>query len=86
MQIAVPLALPRTGLPAAGTLLVHATGTAPPLAFSKAGTGLWSVSEASFHFRPQRADGSPASIGGFDADALLSTGEPTLLGDFTIAG
>ncbi|MFJ6101837.1 DUF6801 domain-containing protein [Streptomyces sp. NPDC092359] len=84
-QIAIPLTLPPTGLPAAGTLLVHATGTAPPLSFSRAGTGLWSVSKASFHLRPQRADGSPTSVGGFNADALLGTGEPTLLGEFTIA-
>ncbi|WP_127150119.1 DUF6801 domain-containing protein [Streptomyces lydicus] len=57
-QVSVPLAIAKTRIPASGAVVIKAAGTAPPLRFSRPGTGRITIGDITLHVVGKGAKGA----------------------------
>jgi hypothetical protein len=80
----IPFAIPRTAVPAGGSLSVPVTGTAPSLTFTQPGSAKISAGNINLHLIPEDANGSQILLGPMDLPCTLNGGRNTLIASFDI--
>ncbi|MGZ0233767.1 DUF6801 domain-containing protein [Streptomyces sp. CPS1] len=82
----VTFAVPRTSVPASGSLDAKGTGTAPQLVFKKPGIAKITTTQLILHIVPRDANGNVASPpGSFSAPCTLNHGENDVVATIRIA-
>ncbi|TWV46061.1 hypothetical protein FRZ03_15800 [Streptomyces misionensis] len=82
----VPFAVPRTTVPASGSLDAEGTGTAPQLVFKKPGIAKITTTQLILHIVPRDANGNVVSPpGSFSAPCTLNHGENDVVATVRIA-
>jgi hypothetical protein len=72
----VRLTVPRTSVPASGSMTVHATGTLPRLVFRQPGQATMTLAnDLTAHITPRDAGGNVAAAGRFDYSCALDSGQ-----------
>lgn len=83
--VRVPLTVPRTPVPPAGSITVVASGRTPALVFRRPGHATVTVGrEFTVRLVPKTADGGLTMIGQVDASCTLEPGQNTMLTSFEI--
>jgi hypothetical protein len=83
--VSVPLTVPRTAVPAAGSITVVASGRTPELVFHRPGHATVTVGrEFAVRLMPKTADGGSTVVGQVDASCTLEPGQDTVLTSFEI--
>ena len=83
--VSVPLTVPRTPVPAAGSITVVASGRTPELVFHQPGHATVTVGrEFAVRLIPKTADGGSTMVGQVDASCTLEPGQDTVLTSFEI--
>ncbi|GAA3185494.1 MULTISPECIES: DUF6801 domain-containing protein [Streptomyces] len=81
-RVPVGLTIPRTRIPASGTLVLAAHGTAPAMTFSRPGPGRLTAQDLVLHLVGRASDGSVRGV--IDARCAPEGGQPAALASFTI--
>jgi hypothetical protein len=83
--VSVPLTVPRTPVPATGSITVVASGSTPELVFHRPGHASVTVGrEFTVRLVPKTADGGSTVVGQVDASCTLEPGQDTVLTSFEI--
>jgi hypothetical protein len=89
LPLTIPLTVPTTTVPQDGSAFtVHATGTAPSVAFPNAGSGSVVVgSTYTVNLEPKKSDGTDTGLGKFTSNCTLSpSSQNTTLATFQVTG
>jgi hypothetical protein len=85
IHAAVRLNVPRTPVPASGSMNVYATGTAPPLVFHQPGHARITVdNDLALHLTPRQSDGSATTVGEVDLSCTLDSGQDNVVYAFDV--
>ncbi|ACU36100.1 DUF6801 domain-containing protein [Actinosynnema mirum] len=79
------MTIPSTAVPSSGSFNTTATGSTPPVTFSKAGTTIITVGNFSTTLTPRKADGSLTGLGTFTSNCTLKAGQQTELHRFQVS-
>jgi hypothetical protein len=85
VDIAPSLVVAKTNVPASGSFNTVATGTNPPLTFTRAGTTTITVGNFSTTLTPRKADGTTTGLGTFTSDCTLKPNQTTKLYQFPVS-
>ncbi|WP_407652764.1 DUF6801 domain-containing protein [Amycolatopsis cynarae] len=85
VPVTVPATIPPTPVPSSGSFQVTATGSAPSLTFTKAGTATITVGDIKLTLHPKKADGTDTGLGTFDSQCTQVAGQNNTLATIQIA-
>lgn len=81
-----PTTIEKTPIPPEGEFDVNATGTAPSITPSKAGTATITVCNLLLTLTPRKEDGSETGLGTFESACTLDEGQNNVLAEIEITG
>ncbi|WP_424184265.1 DUF6801 domain-containing protein [Actinokineospora sp. G85] len=86
LDVAVPVAVEKTAVPASGAFAVNAAGEAPSITFPSAGAVTIGVGDLDLTLTPTTADGSETGLGTFDSACTPVPGQNTVLHTLVVEG
>lgn len=85
IDVALPLTVTRSGVPASGPMTVRATGTAPQRVFRQPGSAsITAGNTMTMHLVPKDAGGNPTPAGEVNLTCTLDPGQDTVVFSFVI--
>ncbi|WP_035279799.1 DUF6801 domain-containing protein, partial [Actinokineospora spheciospongiae] len=84
LPVNVPIAVPKTNVPASGAFDIPATGSTPSLSFQKPGEAKITLGDLKLTLSPKRADGTLTGLGTFDSLCTVVPGQNVTLATFQI--
>lgn len=78
-SVSVPMTIPRTPIPAFGSVDMSAKGTAPAVTFPRPGDAKVSVGDLGLHLTPRDAYGNLTPVGTMNATCRVDPGQNTVL-------